>query len=865
MNKRFLLILSTTLISLLTLCVISTSSNAIDATSARAEERSPKTNGELSLRILFQGGNVSDNAVKVLMALHRIEPLPLKSHTVKAGETLLSICADRLDLPMPTPKCVDLATEINKKDYRNVSLVVGEDVVYPDVDLDEKEATSSFNLSVESDRAEMETVKQTWAGYIKKEETDKGKVNLELQSFALEIPRGTPEKLNESIDRVNLFTDRSIRVETTKLNVETPNFTFGVRLQGVNVIADAEQLLESLLSLGVVRLAKHTVRAGDTLDSIYADRLGISGSFARFADNINKQARPTFDPNKLVVGEEVLVPDVQFQTFKWTKRISLNSPEGQRELSNFKSQLWKHLLLDVIQKSPDTSFAILRGYQLTIDVGSRDKLEAVHNKLAQNSSKDIRLSFPSLESGIKALHSAEDPRDGNSFWNECCSNMRRGVQGFIGSYLNMQITDSVKAASRCTGNDCPQIVLIDRNIKPHPDIAAALIDDKGSPIRTVDRLVDEGTNTQTISKGEYTKNEDHGTHMAGIIASRDNEFGLVGINPYAKIFPVDSDIVLDNDPFAFDDLIYNRITIGPLQIFVFASEWSIDTETGKSRSATIKTARPLFIASAGQNEQVQGAGMAIVRGSTMAPMNLGTEPNVIIVTGCVSCYGQNGQPRQLDTRANYSGETDKFVHIAAPMQPVPSTLSGGGYGVTGGTSQAAAMVGGIASLMSSSFSTYYSGNPWRMKLRLIITSLPELSPTDSNRIAGGIVDPSRALLDPHLYYFVGTTRDAPPSEVKPVNWCAPTIELRSPGSVSPDLIKVDLIHRIYKTERGNWVIYYTDNPQSAVVRKAGPGVIRGQDDFSLFARDDGKVIKLDGITDFILPAHGLKKVRACAQ
>jgi hypothetical protein len=827
----------------------------------------PSREPDLHLRVLFQGGDVAGNAAKVLLVLHRIAPLKLKTHMVEAGETIPDIYAKHLDLPGTTPYTFELAEALNHKDYRSAPLTAGEQVLYPDADLDAQEVHTSFHSAIKNDRAELEQVKKAWVGYIKKEKVDADQVKLELESFRLEVPRASAEQLNESIDAINKLTDAGIRVESSKVLVEEPDYTFGVRLQGRDVISYAEWLITSLVNMKVLNLVKHTVQAGETVDSIYKQRLDISGSFTKLAESLNKSAKPDFDASKLRVGDEVLVPDIKFQTFRWMKTISLSSKEGQQTLAELQSSAWKHLLPRVLPISADTAKVVLLGYQFNLNAGSRERLQAVYQALSGNKSKDIRLSFPSLLNEKQVLHSAEEPLAGDDFWNRCCAHLPapplpRGVQGYIGSYVDIPIRESIEAASRCTGNACPQIVLIDKNIKPHPDIAAALIDEQGRFIRAP-ALLNETDNTQTITSDSYVEANDHGTHLAGIIASKDNEFGLVGINPYVKILPVELDVVFKNaaNKFAFDDLINDGAT-GPFRIYVFASEWSTADRQGDDRAQVIRSdAKPLFIAAAGQKDG-QSRGVSIDKGNTTAPMNLGNEPNVVIVTGCNPCSRKNGQPPRLDAHANYSAGTDKYVHIAAPMQPIPSTLANGAYGTGGGTSQAAALVGGVASLMASGFS-YYNNSPLRIKFRLQVTSLPELPLEDARLLATGILDPTKALLDPQRNYLAGNDRVL--NEFNPSNWCVSNIDLRSAGSASAETIPVKQIYRIYQTQTGEWVIYYSKAPLSGVVQKAGPGDILSDPDRTLLFKAGGEGIKLNDFTDLLFASDNHLKVGQCNQ
>src|SRR6185295_6941061 len=67
----------------------------------------------------------------------------------------------------------------------------------------------------------------------------------------------------------------------------------------------------------------------------------------------------------------------------------------------------------------------------------------------------------------------------------------------------------------------------------------------------------------------------HGTHLAGIIASQDNDFGLIGVNPRARIYSINWPI-LEFTPIELADKIQKRAARKKFQIWVFASKWALD-------------------------------------------------------------------------------------------------------------------------------------------------------------------------------------------------------------------------------------------------------------------------------------------------
>ncbi|GIE31110.1 extracellular protease [Actinoplanes italicus] len=94
------------------------------------------------------------------------------------------------------------------------------------------------------------------------------------------------------------------------------------------------------------------------------------------------------------------------------------------------------------------------------------------------------------------------------------------------------------------------VAVLDTGIRPHADLAAALVpgyDFIADPANTADG---DGRDADALDPGDWNDEGDcgatafspsswHGTHIAGIIgAARDNDLGIAGIAPHAKVQPV---------------------------------------------------------------------------------------------------------------------------------------------------------------------------------------------------------------------------------------------------------------------------------------------------------------------------------------
>ena len=220
----------------------------------------------------------------------------------------------------------------------------------------------------------------------------------------------------------------------------------------------------------------------------------------------------------------------------------------------------------------------------------------------------------------------------------------------------------------------------------------------------------------------------HATHLAGIIGARDNRFGLVGVDPDARITWWNWDklsTALMTVAKKVSDRQADADSRGSFQIYMFATSWPTGVHNSRASRMNdglakrfVVQEKPLVVAAAGEADPLKGELPQDVTFSTAeAPMNLGDQENVIIVTGCSPCVAPSAQ---LLANANMSAS---FVHVAAPARDVLSTASGAKYTKGSGTSQATAFVAGLASAMVSRFPDIYK-DAAQVKVRLQATSMP---------------------------------------------------------------------------------------------------------------------------------------------
>ncbi len=240
------------------------------------------------------------------------------------------------------------------------------------------------------------------------------------------------------------------------------------------------------------------------------------------------------------------------------------------------------------------------------------------------------------------------------------------------------------------------------------------------------------------SRGSPAWAQDHGTHVVGLIASRlDAPYGP-GINPYASIRAVS----INTDSFKLPNYLAKQAdqlrqlyrTDAP-DVVNLSFEYTLSADQGSNDvfHAAMKDQErdTLFVVSAGNNgAPLSRNGDCRVRPACYDDMNVVTvgaldlserAPNMMSVGGGASNYGDR-------------------VHLASPGQNIVSTISGDRIGVMNGTSQAAPVVAGAASLL---YLYERRLRPSQVKNRLIYTS--DLFPALYGKVQGGRLNVQRLL------------------------------------------------------------------------------------------------------------------------
>ncbi len=169
----------------------------------------------------------------------------------------------------------------------------------------------------------------------------------------------------------------------------------------------------------------------------------------------------------------------------------------------------------------------------------------------------------------------------------------------------------------------------------------------------------------------------HGTHMAGIIAAKNNGVGVVGVAPSASIYAVK---VLDYNGF------------GMVSDVIAGIEWAVSND--------------MDIA----NISISGIDSDVLEATCDAAQDEG----LLIIASAGNSYGESALfPASYDSvvavgsvdaenKLGFFSPIDTAVEIVAPGLDILSTSKDNGYDIMSGTSQSTAFVSGVAALIISS-------------------------------------------------------------------------------------------------------------------------------------------------------------------
>jgi subtilisin family serine protease len=261
----------------------------------------------------------------------------------------------------------------------------------------------------------------------------------------------------------------------------------------------------------------------------------------------------------------------------------------------------------------------------------------------------------------------------------------------------------------------------------------------------------------------YDDKHGHGTHVAGIIGARDDDAGVVGVAPGARIWAV---------------RVLGPEGAGCLSDIVAGIDWvTANADTIEVANMSLGGGDlPLLCQAIAQSAMAGvvytvSAGNSGMDARTFSPANC---PDVIAVSAIADYDGQPGGLASPtckdwgpdDTLATFSN-FGPVVDVAAPGVCIYSTLPNASYGVNSGTSMAAPHVAGAVAryLTSHTYDGSASGPS-------ILRAMLEAGMGVAQASACGFSGDHDGFVEPLIY--VGTTCD--PAPLDPLPEPAPTVE-----------------------------------------------------------------------------------------
>ena len=502
------------------------------------------------------------------------------------------------------------------------------------------------------------------------------------------------------------------------------------------------------------------------------------------------------------------------------------------------------------------------GYEVEIPLRQAD--QAAQTKILQDSrtyEKSTNIFIDPQKRGLERLQFSMNAEE----------QLAACASGQPVSYMDMLVSGSGWAPDRlpqdfqacaaraavCKDGNCAKIVLVDTPVLRHPKLRRVLSADAAATREPAAA----GGKCEPIKFQE----EFHGTHLAGIMLSEHGPQGFGGLIAGAQFTPLVR-AQLNDAELAERIQELEDVTEGITpNVFVYASRFDpyrpdhLNSD-GRLRdralrfsthlaSKRIEETKALWIVAAGQEEDSSRPGFEISPESKFAPMNLGDQPNVVVVTACDKCTPVGAT---LMSQALYSGS---IVSLAAPGRAILGLANETSFSFADGTSQATAFVAGIAAAMKSCYPTAYATQTAeRVKSRLMLTARPAFQQSDYEKVQSGTLDPVLALVDPTKAWL--KRRGASLEKVTVAGWCS------SPGAVQlgeffgdvttrPIKFEAASIKRITRTLDPGDPSLVVFTMQDQRIARSKPGRLKTAD-FNVAKLSDGTLVKISELEELIL-------------
>src|SRR5215204_491456 len=212
----------------------------------------------------------------------------------------------------------------------------------------------------------------------------------------------------------------------------------------------------------------------------------------------------------------------------------------------------------------------------------------------------------------------------------------------------------------------------------------------------------------SLSKDGNTKWEDghgHGTHVAGTVAARDNDFGAVGVAPGARLYGVK---VLSNSGTGYQSWIINgidwvtahanTIDVANMSLGGSGTDGSCGSNAYHKAICNSVAAGVTYTVAAGNNNADLQTFVPAAYNEVLTATAASDSDGISGGTGAAPSCRTGEKDDYAATFSNYATLADQDHTIAAPGVCIYSTWKNGGYNTISGTSMASPHIAGTAAL-----------------------------------------------------------------------------------------------------------------------------------------------------------------------
>jgi subtilisin family serine protease len=156
-----------------------------------------------TLKIRFEGGEVSKNVAEVLRLLWSKKLLATKQYTVKPGDNVSDIFVSTLNLPGAAKELTQLATEINGRKLDSTTLQINQQLRVPNIEVRPYSFSKEFT---DNEKGRLHAEQKNWGSLISGEPAQKSeRTRVSYVGFELRIeglPLGTAMNALNAIDKL---------------------------------------------------------------------------------------------------------------------------------------------------------------------------------------------------------------------------------------------------------------------------------------------------------------------------------------------------------------------------------------------------------------------------------------------------------------------------------------------------------------------------------------------------------------------------------------------------------------------------------------------------------------------------------------